>query len=201
MSKKKPTKRQRSEKRYAQKANRFANEIREIESMMYDIPDGDAMLRCFMAERKRDDIVRSVVIQLHTSIEDVLNNWVKCRLMGCTRTKLPRVARSRRVASRFLDDVLSGGRSMGFDTKLRLMVGLRMIDRRLYNRLVELNVIRNKCSHHWLLNVPVRRGIKPQNKKRPLLQFRGENLHKLEVRNKFLREFGPLHPKLFLKTL
>lgn len=153
------------EKRYERKARRLANEIREIESMMYDVTGGDAMERCYMAERKRDDIVRAVVIQLHTAIEDLLDNWLKCHLLGCSGTELLKVARSRRQASRFLDTVLSGGRSIRFDAKIRLMVGLGMINRPMYNKLVELNEIRNKCSHHWLLNAPIRKGLKPTQKK------------------------------------
>ena len=35
-----------------------------------------------LLERKRDDIVRSAVLQLHTAIEDILNSWITCRVLG-----------------------------------------------------------------------------------------------------------------------
>jgi hypothetical protein len=68
-------------------------------------------------------------------------------------------------------------------------------------KLRELNSIRNKCSHNWLLNVPVRRRKKPAAPKPPLLTFRGKDLHNVQVLKGFCAEFGAIYYKLFLKYI
>ena len=53
---------------------RLTKEIAEIESSFYGLErEKDRVLVAATLERKRDDIVRSAVLQLHTSIEDLLN--------------------------------------------------------------------------------------------------------------------------------
>lgn len=47
--------------------------------------------------------------------------------------------------------------SLGFDMKLNLAVVVGLFDAKTRDKLKELNTLRNKCSHRWLLNVPARR--------------------------------------------
>jgi hypothetical protein len=65
----------------------------------------------------------------------------------------------------------------------------------------ELNTLRNKCSHNWLLKAPVRRGKRPKQKKPPLLLYRGRDLHNVDVLEEFLAEYDPIYYKLFGKYI
>jgi hypothetical protein len=40
-----------------------------------------------MLERKRDDVIRGAVLQLHTSIEDLLNRMIMTRILGVPANK------------------------------------------------------------------------------------------------------------------
>lgn len=187
------------EKRVRRTIRRISREIQEIEEFAYQTKSMDLDSQQVLLEMKRDDIVRGFVLQMHTSIEDLLNEWLKCRLLGCSHEELRIVASKRRRASRNIGELLEGYYSVGFAAKLKLMLGLGMLRMPEYKKLVELNEIRNKCSHNWLLNVRVRKKTHPRAPKRPLLHFRGENLHKGEVLQKFAAEYGPLYVRLFKK--
>ena len=54
--------------------SRLNREISEIDKAIYLSDQTDRVLMAGMLERKRDDIVRSAVLQLHTSIEDLLTS-------------------------------------------------------------------------------------------------------------------------------
>ncbi len=65
------------------KIRRLTREIRQIDEFFYEIDkDADRAFYAGMLERKRDDMVRSIVLQLHTAIEDVLTSWITCRVLG-----------------------------------------------------------------------------------------------------------------------
>jgi hypothetical protein len=127
-----------------------------------------------LMERKRDDIVRSVVLQLHTAIENILTSWITCRMLG---VRARQRKRKKGHAASAVRTLLSGGGKIGFDKKLNLAVALKLISPKTHLQLKELNTLRNKCSHNWLLRVPVRKGRRPSQKKPPLLQHRGRDLH------------------------
>ncbi len=176
------------------KIRRLTREIAKIDKFFYGGLQRDRVLYAGMLERKRDDIVRSVVLQLHTAIEDVLTSWITCRVL---EIKAPEQRRARSKAAHALRKVLSGSGSIGFDSKLNLAIALRLISGRTRGRLAELNKLRNRCSHNWLLNVKVRRGKGRKGKKPPLLHFKGRDLHRAEVLTDFLGEYGPLYAKVW----
>jgi hypothetical protein len=89
--------------------------------------------------------------------------------------------------------------SIGFDMKLNIAVAIKLLTPATRDRLTELNKLRNRCSHNWLLKGPIRRGRRPAQKKPPLLEYRGRDLHKVSVLKKFYGEYGPIYLKLFLK--
>jgi hypothetical protein len=151
-----------------------------------------------MLERKRDDIVRSAVLQLHTGIEDILNSWITSRMLG-VRSEERKTKRNR--SARALRQLLFGAGSLGFDMKLNLALALRLINFKTQKQLMELNTLRNKCSHNWLLKMPMRRGRRPRQKKPPLLLYRGRDLHNISVLREFTAEYGVLYAKLFAKAL
>jgi hypothetical protein len=184
------------EQRYRRKVNKLLQEIREIEATFYGEESTENIEQRFsMLERKRDDVVRAVVLQLHTAIEDILDVSVKSRLLGVSARK--RHVKGRNVTSRALNELLKGGRALGFESKLRLLRGLGAVRRPTYKKLIELNQLRNKCSHNWLLNTHIRKGVQPRLPKRPLLQFRGRNLHNVKVLQDSVGEYGALYVRLF----
>jgi len=87
-----------------------------------------------------------------------------------------------------------------FDMKLNFAVALRLINGPTQKKIAELNRLRNKCSHNWLLKVPVRRGRRPKQKKLPLLLYKGRDLHRVEALEDFTKEYGLL-VRLFSKYL
>src|SRR6516162_6258965 len=91
---------------YKQKIRRLQKEISQIDAIVYDAP-GDAAERYWMLEHKRDDVVRGVVLQLHTAIEDLLD--VKSYLLGVPAEMRNKATRARRMTARAIDDLLTGG--------------------------------------------------------------------------------------------
>lgn len=179
------------------RVRRLTREISEIDDFFYGGIAGDSN-RLFMLERKRDDVVRSAVLQLHTAVEDLLTSWITCRVLG-VRPIDGRRARGR--AAQALRRVMSGGGAIGFETKLGLAVALGLIRRRTESRLVQLNRLRNKCSHNWLLKAHVRRGVQPANRKPPLLEYAGRDLHAVDAIREFAGEFGLLYAKMFARYM
>ena len=65
------------------KVSRLKREISEINDTFYELnKDGDLAQHASMLERKRDDVIRGAVLQLHTSIEDILNSMIMCHILG-----------------------------------------------------------------------------------------------------------------------
>jgi len=147
---------------------------------------------------KRDDIVRSTMLQLHTAIEDLLDCLIIDRMLGVTEVG----KRSGKLASRrgrSLLKMLHGGRSIGFDMKLNLASTIGLLDGKVRNQLAELNEMRNKCSHNWLLKMPIRRKRRPAQIKLPLLHYRGHDLHEVSALKDFYDTYGAIYCRLFLK--
>lgn len=181
------------------KIRRLSREITEIDEHFYHHNKaGDRDLYASMLERKRDDMIRVAVLQMHTAIEDVVDQLIMCRILGLT---FETVRRARSSAAQALRRVLMDADSIGFERKLNLAVALRIMSSRRRDRLRVLNTLRNKCSHHWLLRVPVRRGRRPRQLKPPLLRYEGRDLHSIPAFKDFLAEFGPLYAVMFAEYL
>ncbi|SRR6266436_1080895 len=143
---------------------RLQKEIAEIDSYFYmSNQTGHRFLYEGMLERKRDDLVRGAVLQLHTAIEDLINALLLCSTLGVQPEKR---FKARGTRAKAMHRLLSGGGSLGFDAKLSLAVALGMIRAPVRTKLAELNSMRNKCSHNWLLGVSVRRGKRRDQKNR-----------------------------------
>lgn len=179
---------------------RLTREIAQIDDFFYQAPENeDRRLYASMLERKRDDMVRSAVLQIHTAIEDVLNSQIQCRLLDATPENRKRKMRTGQ--GRALHKILFGGGSIGFDLKLNLAVTLGLLNSKTKERLMVLNTLRNRCSHNWLLKMPERRGKRPRQKKPPLLLYNGRDLHNVAVLKEFAGEFGPIYYRLFSKYI
>ena len=179
---------------------RLTREIAEIDDVFYRLNETtDRVLYAGMLERKRDDMIRSAVLQMHTAIEDLLNSQIICRILNVKPED--RARRMRSKSAQALRGMLVGPRSLGFEMKLNFAVVLGLVRTGTKDRLTELNTLRNKCSHNWLLKAPVRRGKRPKQKKPPLLLYRGRDLHNVDVLEEFLAEYSPIYYKLFGKYL
>lgn len=185
-------------KRVEAAIKRLTREIEEIDFYFYRTSETeDRVLYAGMLERKRDDMVRAVVIQIHTAIEDLLDQHITYALTGATRH-----SRRRSHSARALRSILVGNGSIGFDRKIALAHALRIIRKSTRERLQILNSLRNKCSHNWILKMPVRYGKRPAQKKVPLLQYEGHDLHTVVALKDFISEFGGgIYLRLFKKYL
>lgn len=182
------------------KINRLKREIAKIDEVFYMLNETeDRDLYAGMLERKRDDMVRSAVLQMHTAIEDLLNSQIICRILNVKPED--RTRRMRSKPAQALRSMLIGPRSLGFEAKLNFAVALGLLSSKIKDRLTELNTLRNKCSHNWLLKMPVRYRKRPAQKKPPLLLYRGHDLHHVDVLEDFVAEYGPIYLKLFGKHL
>jgi hypothetical protein len=185
----------RNPKRTEAVIKRLKREIEEIDRFFYGADEDDnRKLYAGMLERKRDDIVRSIVLQLHTAIEEILDELIAFVLTGASRR------RARSHAARAVRSMLTGGGSIGFDRKLALALVLRIITPRTRDRLQTLNTLRNKCGHNWLLKAPVRHGKRPARKKAPLLAYEGRDLHNVAVLEDFVGEYSAVYVKLYGKS-
>jgi hypothetical protein len=182
------------------KITRLTREIAEIDQFFYKINENDdRQLYAGMLERKRDDMVRSAVLQLHTGIEDILNSQIICCVLNVKPEDRSRKMRS--TAARALRKMLFGAGSLGFDMKLNFAMALGLINTPTKEKLMALNTLRNKCSHNWLLKTPVRRGKRPKQRKPPLLLYDGHDLHSVTALKDFVGEFGAIYAKMFVEYL
>jgi hypothetical protein len=182
------------------KISRLKREIAEIDQAFYQLDGNDDPASVAqMLERKRDDVIRGAVLQLHTSIEDILNSMIICLILGVTANRRKKYMPSPR--GKALRKLTMGADGLGFDQKLDLAVALRILTDKQRKRLNVLNTLRNKCGHHWLLRAPVRKGRRPRQLKPPLLLYEARDLHGVDTFRDFLSEYGPLYVRLFLKYL
>jgi hypothetical protein len=178
------------------KIRKLTRELNEIDKYFYGGEDRDGYAG--MLERKRDDIVRGVVLQLHTAIEDLLSQYLMYNILQISPGKRSRKLST--VRGKALHKMLYGGGSLGFEMKLNFALALGFISGPARAKLMALNTIRNKCSHNWLLKVQQRRGRKPRQQKPPLLLYEGRDLHGVQALKDFAAEFGGFCTHLWLKA-
>jgi hypothetical protein len=105
------------------KIRRLTREIERIDAVFYESEKAkERDLYVGMLERKRDDRVRSVVLQMHTAIEDILNDLMTCRILGIPPDERHRKTRSK--SARALHKLFVGGGSIGFERKLNLAIAI-----------------------------------------------------------------------------
>ena len=183
-------------KRVEAAIKRLSREIEQMDELFYPEDTEERHLYAGMLERKRDDLVRGFVIQIHTAVEDILDQLITFAITGSTRSH----RRLRSQSARALRGLLAGGESIGFHRKLSLALALRIITKNTKDRLHVLNNLRNKCSHNWILKIPVRYGKRPAQKKPPLLTYEGRDLHSIDALKDFLKEYGAgIYLKLYIK--
>ena len=131
------SKKERRERYLKNKARRLNAEIGDIRKVLYDADHLDLEGRVFMSERERDDVVRSVVLQFQTAMEDIVNTLLRNRLLEITSEEWadPRVrARSgSKIISSFLD-----ASKLNYEGKLTLLKGLGVLRAQTLKKLIVL---------------------------------------------------------------
>jgi hypothetical protein len=113
-------------KRVEAAINRLTREIEQIDQFFYPVDNNDRHLHAGMLERKRDDIVRGIVLQIHTAIEDILDQLILFAVTGSTRAH----RRLRSQSADALRAILVGSESIGFHRKLSLALALGVINKK-----------------------------------------------------------------------
>jgi len=182
------------------KVSRLKREIAEINGAFYELSkDGDLAQHASMLERQRDDVIRGAVLQLHTSIENLLDKMIMSHLVRVHANRLGALMASTR--GKALRKLMMSAGGLGFDQKLDLAIALRIISDTRRKRLAILNTLRNKCGHHWLLKELIRKCRRPGQLKPPLLLYEGRDLHHVATFKDFLAEYGPLYARMFVQYL
>jgi hypothetical protein len=168
-------------------SSKISSDIARIEKSFFETDVSDLTQRYFMLRRKREHLLRSVVLELHLSIENIITGALGNALLKGRPIRSP--------SGHALRDLLEDEHSIGFRHKLLLARSMDLITRNEFADLAELNTVRNRCSHTWLLNKVTRRKLKPSKPKKPLLRFRGTDLYDT---NAFL-EFTGLFERHYLR--
>lgn len=179
--------------------NRLRREIDEIDKYFYGgNQEKDRQSYMSMLEHKRDDMVRGTVLQLHTAIEELLTDELFAEILGTEHHKYG--SKLHGTKGKALVRMLQGGGGLGFEMKLNFGVVAELLDEKTKERLSELNTLRNKCSHNWLLNVPARRK-KGRGSVPRLLTFRGRDVHKVAVLKDVIAEYGNIYYRMLARRL
>src|SRR5262245_43292341 len=94
------------------KITRLTREIAKIDKIFYRVNETeDRVLYAGMLERKRDDMIRSAVLQMHTAIDDLLNGQIICCILNIKPEDRTRKMRGKRAHA--LRSILIGPRSLG----------------------------------------------------------------------------------------
>ena len=166
-------------------------DIARIEKSFYSAEHGDQDQIYFELQRIREQLLRSIILEVHLSLESVLTRAIGNALLRGRLIRSP--------IGHMLRDLLEDQNPLGFRHKLMLARSLNLVTPREFADLAELNTIRNKCSHTWLLNRVRRRGIKRSKPKRPLLRYRGTNLYQTDAFIEFVDYFSAQYLKIWLR--
>ncbi|HEX9481690.1 MAG TPA: hypothetical protein VF927_06280 [Solirubrobacteraceae bacterium] len=128
----------------------------------------------------RENVIRLIIFDMHLAIEELLRSRVFDALG-------PRSALGREQTIAYVKDLTSR-------QVLDLAVELGVIDAPRYERLRELNGLRNKAAHHWDLNRRVRRGD-ADARDRPLA-WDGRPLTPDALRNEFLPTYREIYASM-----
>lgn len=169
-----------------------------IHSFIHPLNDADPKLNLYNARSRREDAVRLTVLQMSLAIEDMLVSLFWRVFAGHNPNSKKRKRKSEGIP-RELDEMLTSGR-MGFEAKIKLARIVGVITKKQQSKLDVLRSLRNKCAHHWMLDVVRKRGDRVRPTKR-LLEYEGRNLFDLKVLEEFMRVYSGVYLKLFERYL
>jgi hypothetical protein len=189
-----------------QRIRQLEKDIKAIEDHNYSFlqyfeGDPDAMI--YALELKKTLLVRSLVLDTHLAIEDAIDLLLQKKLYQVARNRKTRrsppigkVLHYFRNTFREADGLISGQGSIGFKRKIILARLLKLISKTLYHNLDNLNLLRNRCGHHWNINRVVRRGAKQRGPKRYVLTYEGENLFVTKSMIAFINKYTDVYLNL-----
>jgi hypothetical protein len=134
------------------KIAKITADIARIEESFFRASDPDLDQRYHELTRKREHLLRGIVLELHLSIEDIITGAIGNALLQGRLIRSP--------IGQTLRDLLQDDRPLGFRHKLMLARTLNLVTRKELADLADLNTVRNKCSHTWVLKKLVRRKLK-----------------------------------------
>ena len=152
-------------------------------------------------EKLQSDL-QAEIKRVRADIERIDGSFFNSRSADPSAAIGKKLLAGRRIASpagHALRDLLEDERSIGFYQKLTLARALDLVTTSQFKDLLELNSVRNRSSHNWLLDRVARRKIKRSEPKRPVLRYRGTNLYKTESFIAFAGHFTKIYLKLWLK--
>jgi hypothetical protein len=173
------------------KITKITADIARIEQSFFRSEERDLDQRYHQLTRKREHLLRSIVLELHLSIEDILTGAIGNALLQGRLIRSP--------IGQTIRDLLQDDRPLGFRHKLMLARSMNLITGKQFADLAELNSVRNRCSHNWILSKVTRRKIKPSKSKRQLLRWRGTNLYKTDDFLAFARLYSKHYLNLWLR--
>jgi hypothetical protein len=168
---------------------RLKADIELIENRLYGTGAKDLHLRYLNVQTYRVELLRGFVLYTFLALESLLKDL----LLDFMRAQKKQV----RVGElkRFVRDVRSAD-------LIDWCGKLSIISRKQHVHLVELNRIRNRCAHEWLLDAPKYRAVVTGSKTRrirePAVRYKNKNLFDTHV---FLDEFAPIYGRTYLRLL
>jgi hypothetical protein len=171
---------------------KISADIARIEKSFFETNTIDLDQRYYELQRKREHLLRSIILELHLSIEDVITGAIGNALLQGRLIRSP--------AGHAIRDLSEGQHSIQFLHKLMLARSIKLITPTESTDLSDLNTIRNRCSHSWLLNKVTRRKIKRSKPKKRLLRYRGANLYETKAFLEFVGHFSRCYVRLWLRV-
>jgi len=137
----------------AKRISKISADIARIEKSFFRSDDPDLRQRYYELQRKREHLLRSIILELHLSIENIITGAIGNELLQGRLIRSP--------AGHAIRDLLEDDHALGFRHKLLLARSLNLITRAEFTDLAELNTVRNRCSHNWQLNKVTRKKLTP----------------------------------------
>jgi len=188
-------------KKYKQnQIKKLLKENEELDSFLYPIVKDDLDYTIYNLKSKKEEKIRSHIIEFHLSIESLLDDKIREFLIkGNPRIKKRQkdiFTHKRTKFYGYLDEFLEGVAAISFKKKLLLVRSMGLIDDRGFRKLVFLNKLRDNCGHIWILSRIKRKGVKRHKRKKPVLEYNGENLLNLEVFKDFFRDYSNIYLRM-----
>ena len=177
---------------YGARCDRLTKEIEKLVSALYNTSDNDDRLRYENLKNYRVEVMRSFIMYMHLAIEDLLRallfDFIKKQNRNLTR----------KATIKFTREITSA-------ELVRWCGRLNLITRTVYRRLLDLNSIRNRCAHNWLLDIPRLQNVGTRGRRRrkriPVVMYENRNLLNRDVLlNTFCRIYGKIYTDMLARV-
>lgn len=139
--------------------------------------------RYLRADSFRENVIRLIVFDMHLAIEELLRALVFDALSARSSRRGETVAYVKGLSSR---------------QTLDLSAQLGVIDDDAYERLRELNALRNRAAHHWAPDEPLQHRSGDTGEAY-LLRWNGDSLTPAVVKREFLSTYGTIYAALLAR--